>query len=102
MANQLGNNGDAADTHLAGSTNASGSMNCFWDATDATGQELLTVGASVSIVFLPEGNTTGDISYTAATTTIESVGVAVTRNGITTRAYTLNISGAIVQGTVPA
>ena len=93
--------GDDADTHLAGSTNASGAINCFWDATDATGQEVMTVGASLAIVFLPEGNTTGDISY-SATATIESVGVANTRNAITTRAYTVNINGAITKGTVPA
>lgn len=93
--------GDAADTHLAGSTNASGTINCFWDATDTTGQEVMTVGASLALIWLPEGNTTGDISY-SATATIESVGAAVTRNGITTRSYTVNVNGAITKGTVPA
>jgi len=91
--------GDAADTHLAGSTNASGSINCFWDATDTTGQEAMTVGASLALIFLPEGNTSGDISY-SATVTIEPVGVSNTRNAITTRAYTVNVNGAITKGTV--
>ena len=91
--------GDAADTHLAGSTNASGSINCFWDATDTTGQEAMTVGASLAPIFLPEGYTSGDISY-STTVTSEHVCVSNTRHAITTRAYTVNVNGAITKGTV--
>jgi len=91
--------GDSADTHLAGSTNAKGSLNCFWDPTDTNGQEAMTIGASISILFQPQGNTTGDIKY-SATATVESAGIAVTRNGVTTRAFGLVINGALTKGTV--
>jgi len=129
MANQLGNNGTveiggnevaemidfsydegvaiidntplgaSADTHLAGTTNANGTMNCMWDKSDATGQEALTIGASVSIVFYPEGNSSGKRSETA-TATVESVGVAVAKNTVITRNYGLNINGAITKALV--
>ncbi len=91
--------GDAADTHLVGTTNAKGSLNCFWDPTDTNGQEAMTVGASVSILFQPQGNTTGDIKYTASAT-VESVGVAVARNATITKAIGVVVNGAITKGTV--
>ena len=129
MANELGNNGvvtiggnvvaelvdmnwDSAveivpngaltvtdETHLSGSATHNGSINCMYDVTDATGQEAMTVGASLTLLWLPQGNTSGDASYTC-TATVSTVGIAVAKNTVTTRAFGIAINGGITQGTV--
>ena len=68
--------GDTADTHLPGLIHWTFSAECMWDETDTNGQEACTVGASVTIHFLPEGDTTGDDDMTG-TATVISVGVAL-------------------------
>lgn len=44
----------------------SGSVDCFWDETDTTGQGALVEGAEVTINAYPEGATTGDKYYTGS------------------------------------
>ena len=44
----------------------SGSLDCFWDETDTTGQGALTEGATVTLNVYPEGATTGDKYYTGS------------------------------------
>lgn len=89
---------DTADTHKSGSTNWSGSITCHWDETDASGQEAMTIGASLALVWKPEGATTGDATYTG-TATIESIGIAVTRNAIISRTFGVKGTGALTIGT---
>lgn len=91
--------GDTADTHLSGTTNGTGTVNCMWDKSDSTGQEAMTIGASVAIVFYPEGNASTNRSVTA-TATVNSVGVAVAKNTVITRAFGLTINGAVTIGLV--
>jgi hypothetical protein len=70
--------GDTSQSHLVGTLSWSGSVTCYWDETDATGQEAMTAGASVDLHLLPDGATTGDIDFngTATITGIErSVGL---------------------------
>ena len=55
--------GDAARTYLPSLTSFNGSVECFWDETDASGQVALAVGASVTLVFYPEGEASGDTYY---------------------------------------
>jgi len=55
--------GDAARSYLPSLTSFSGSVDCFWDETDTAGQVALTPGASVTLVFYPEGATSGDTYY---------------------------------------
>jgi len=68
--------GDASTSHIAGLKSWSGSVSCYWDETDATGQEAMVVGASVALHLLPDGATTGDIDFngTATITSIERSG----------------------------
>ena len=44
----------------------SGSLDCFWDETDTTGQGALAEGATVTLNVYPEGATTGDKYYTGS------------------------------------
>ena len=88
--------GDAADTHAVGTTNWSGSVSCFWDETDSTGQEAMTIGASVALHLLPEGagSTNIDFNGTASITSIER---AVTNNGVITANFSFQGSGALTR-----
>ena len=40
---------DTSRTHAITLTSFSGSLDCFWDETDTTGQGALTIGASVTL-----------------------------------------------------
>lgn len=44
----------------------SGSLDCFWDETDTTGQGALVEGAEVTLNLYPEGSSTGDKYYTGS------------------------------------
>lgn len=68
--------GDSARTFTSSLKTWSGSVECIWDETDTTGQGALTIGATVTVVFHPEGDTTGDTIYTgsAIVTGVSSTG----------------------------
>lgn len=87
-------------TFEAGATSWTGSMDVLWDEAD-TAQAALTIGASVTVVFYPEGEATGDVTKTG-TAIITTVGVAGAVDGMTTRTFSLQGSGALVADTVPA
>ena len=46
--------GDSARTYLSSLTSATGSVTCYWDETDTTGQGAMTAGASVTLNLYPE------------------------------------------------
>ena len=79
---------DTAKTYIAGRTGFSGSVDMNYDETD-TGQTALLAGTSISFVLLPEGNTTGDESFTGSGI-VTSMAVTVAFQG----------SGALTIGTV--
>lgn len=58
--------GDSARTHLSSLTSFSGSVDCFWDETDTNGQVALAVGSTVTLLWYPEGATTGDTYYSGS------------------------------------
>lgn len=93
--------GDAADTHKVGTTNWSGSIDCYWDDTDATGQEAMTIGASVDLSLYPDGIATGDIDFNG-TATITAVERSVANNGIITASFTFQGNGVLTRTVVPA
>lgn len=88
---------DTSKTFQVGLKSWSGSMTCFWDETDTTGQGALTVGASVTLNLYPEGATTGD-QYGTGTALINSVGVAVPTNGMIERSIGFQGTGALTWG----
>ncbi|MDX1949895.1 MAG: phage tail tube protein [Rickettsiales bacterium] len=52
--------GDSWRTYKPTLKSWSGSLTCFWDETDTTGQMALVVGTEVALKVYPEGNQTGD------------------------------------------
>jgi len=84
--------GDASDTHKTGTVNWNGSINCYWDETDTTGQEAMTIGASVDISLLPDGATTGDIDFNG-TATITAIERSSANNSIVTANFTFQGNG---------
>lgn len=91
--------GDSWRSHLAGLKTWDGTVEVRWDDTDTT-QESLTVGASVTLNLLPEGDTSGDyeLSGTASVTSISQT--QSYDNTTVTRTFTFQGSGALTIGTV--
>lgn len=56
--------GDSWRTYQSVLKTWSGSIDCYWDETDATGQGTLVAGTQVTLNLYPEGATTGDKYYT--------------------------------------
>lgn len=90
---------DAAETHQVGRTSWNGSIECHWDESDTTGQEAMSIGASVSVVLMPEGSDSGDVSLTG-TATITARSIAVADQAIISQTFSLKGNGALVRGTV--
>lgn len=88
--------GDSADTHLTGTVNWNGSIDCYWDETDSTGQEAMTIGASVALHLNPDGTSTGDIDFNG-TATITAIERSVANNGIVTASFTFQGNGALTR-----
>ena len=65
----------------------------------ALNQETLTAGSSISFVLLPEGNTTGDASYTG-TGIITGMSINDSMDAIVSRTVTFQGTGALTVGTV--
>ena len=89
---------NSAKTFAAGRTSFSGSIECHWDEGD-TAQEALDVGTSLAFVLLPEGNTSGDVSFTG-TGLVTGMSIGVTLDGMTSRSVTFQGTGALTQSTV--
>ena len=52
--------GDTARTRQPSLTSASGSLNCWWDETDSTGQIAMQAGSEVALKLYPEGDARGE------------------------------------------
>ena len=90
--------GNSAKTYLAGRTAFSGSIDMNYDETDAS-QEEMDVGTSLSFTLLPEGNASGDQSFSGSGI-VTSMSVGVTLDGVTTRTVAFQGTGALTIGTV--
>ena len=89
---------DAAKTFVAGRTSFSGTIDMHYDETDAQ-QETLTAGSSISFVVLPEGNDTGDQSFTGSGI-ITGMSVSNGMDSIVSRSVTFQGTGALTKSTV--
>lgn len=74
----------------------SGTLTCWWDDTDANGQELLNVGESATLLLRPEGAGSGlnQLSFTARVT---NEGIAVRRGEINIRTIAFQVSGVVTR-----
>jgi hypothetical protein len=89
---------DSAKSFLAGRTSFSGSLEMHYDEADAQ-QETLTAGSSISFVLLPEGNDTGDQSFTG-TGIVTGMSINNAMDGIVSRSVTFQGTGALTKSTV--
>ena len=89
---------DSSKTFKAGRGTFTASIDMNYNEESAQ-QSSLTQGSSLSFVFLPEGNTSGDESFTG-TGIVTGMSVGVTLDGMTTRTVSLQGNGALTIGTV--
>jgi predicted secreted protein len=91
--------GDAARTYKPSLTSFSGSIDVFWDETDATGQGALTIGAEVTLNLYPEGDTTGD-TYLSGSAIVTGRSVSSSFDGLVEMSISVQGNGALTQTTV--
>ena len=91
--------GDTARTYTPNLTSWSGSVDVYWDETDATGQGALTVGAEVTLNVYPEGDTAGD-TYYAGSAIVTSVTKNASFDGLVEASISVQGTGALTSSTV--
>ena len=84
---------DAARLYTTGKTSWGGEIATNWDETD-TAQSALTIGASVTLNFYPEGATGGDTYYTG-TAIVTGLDKSADGEGLVTNNISVTGSGAI-------
>ena len=89
---------DATKSFLAGRTSFSGTLEMSYDETDSP-QQTLTVGSSIAFILLPEGDTSGDESFTGSGI-VTGMSVNNAMDAVITRSVTFQGTGALSRGTV--
>ena len=89
---------DATKSFVAGRTSFSGTLEMHFDETD-TPQTTLLAGASIAFILLPEGNASGDRSFTG-TGIVTGMSVNNSMDAIVSRTVTFQGTGALSIGTV--
>ena len=88
---------DATKSFITGRTSFSGTLEMSYDETDSP-QQTLTAGTTISFILAPEGNSTGDETFTGSGI-VTGMSVNVTLDGITTRSVTFQGTGTLTRGT---
>jgi hypothetical protein len=88
---------DAGKTFVAGRTSFSGTLEMSYDETDSP-QQTLTAGTTISFILAPEGNASGDETFTG-TGIVTGMTVNVGLDAITTRSVTFQGTGTLTRGT---
>jgi len=89
---------DSTKSFVSGRTSFSGTLEMSYDETDSP-QQTLTAGTTISFILAPEGNSSGDETFTGSGI-VTGMSVNVTLDGITTRSVTFQGTGALTRGTV--
>ena len=89
---------DATKSFVAGRTSFSGTLEMHFDETDSA-QTSLTAGSSIAFILLPEGNSSGDRSFTG-TGIVTGMSVNNSMDAIISRTVTFQGTGALTIGTV--
>ena len=89
---------DATKSFIAGRSAFSGSIDMNYDETDSP-QQTLTVGSSIDFILLPEGNSSGDESFTGSGI-ITGMNVTNGMDAVVTRNVTFQGTGTLTRGTV--
>jgi len=91
--------GDTARTYKSSLTSFSGSVDVFYDETDATGQGALTVGSEITINAYPEGDTAGD-TYKSGSAIVTGVSLTSSFDGMVESSITFQGNGSLTTSTV--
>ena len=89
---------DATKSFVAGRTSFSGTLEMSYDETDSP-QQTLTAGTTIAFILAPEGNSSGDETFTGSGI-VTGMSVNVSLDGLTTRSVTFQGTGALTRGTV--
>ena len=89
---------DATKSFVSGRTSFSGTLDMSYDETDSP-QQTLTAGTTIAFILAPEGNSSGDETFTGSGI-VTGMNVNVSLDGITTRSVTFQGTGALTRGTV--
>jgi hypothetical protein len=89
---------DATKSFVAGRTSFSGTLEMHFDETD-TPQTNMVAGASLAFILLPEGNASGDRSF-SGTGIVTGMSVNNSMDAIISRTVTFQGTGALTIGTV--
>ena len=88
---------DATKSFVSGRTSFSGTLEMSYDETDSP-QQTLTAGTTIAFILAPEGNSSGDETFTGSGI-VTGMSVNVTLDGITTRSVTFQGTGTLTRGT---
>ena len=88
---------DATKSFIAGRTSFSGTLEMSYDETDSP-QQTLTAGTTIAFILAPEGNGSGDETFTGSGI-VTGMSVNVSLDGITTRSVTFQGTGTLTRGT---
>ena len=91
--------GDSAKTFESSLTSFSGSLECYWDETDTSGQVALSNGSSVTLNLYPEGDQSGD-TYYSGTAIVTGKSVSGSHDGLIEASISFQGSGALTITTV--
>jgi len=89
---------DATKSFVAGRTSFSGTLEMHFDETD-TPQTNLVAGATIAFILLPEGNASGDRSFSGSGI-VTGMSVNNAMDAIVSRTVTFQGTGALTIGTV--
>ena len=89
---------DATKSFVAGRTSFSGTLEMSYDETDSP-QQTLTVGSSISLILLPEGNVSGDEKF-SGTGIVTGMSINNSMDAIVSRTVTFQGTGALTRATV--
>ena len=88
---------DSTKSFLSGRTSFSGTLEMSYDETDSP-QQTLTAGTTIAFILAPEGNSSGDETFTGSGI-VTGMSVNVSLDGITTRSVTFQGTGTLTRGT---
>ena len=89
---------DATKSFVAGRTSFSGTLEMSYDETDSP-QQTLTAGTTIAFILAPEGNGSGDETFTGSGI-VTGMSVNNSLDSMVTKSITFQGTGALTIGTV--
>lgn len=85
-------------THAATLNAWEGSISCFWDETDTSGQQTIDAGSSIALKLYPEGSATG-ATYFSGTAIVTNVSRKAQLDGVIEASFSFKGTGALSEAT---